>query len=87
MIYGVYSVLDVNVGYGVPVMQENDAVAMRTFANGCYDKRSVWHTHSSDFCLMCIGSFDTDSGELTPEDPRKLCSAYDCVTMSERDEM
>lgn len=87
MIYGVYSVLDVNVGYSVPVTQENDAVAMRTFANGCTDKRSVWYTHSADFCLMRIGSFDTSTGELTPEAPTKLCAAYDLVAMNDKDEM
>lgn len=81
MIYGVYSVLDVNVGFGVPVVQENDAVAMRTFENGCTDKHSVWYTHSSDFSLNRIGSFDTATGELIAESPQKLCTAFDVVNM------
>lgn len=81
MIYGVYSVRDVNVGYGVPVTQENDAVAMRTFENGCSDKRSVWYTHCSDFHLERIGSFNTDTGELVAEPPTRICSASDFVSM------
>ena len=81
MVYNVYSVLDVNVGYGVPVVQDNDAVAMRSFENGCLDKSSVWHTHSGDFHLHCIGTFNTDSGELVPCPPRKICSAFDFVNM------
>ena len=85
MVYNVYSVLDVNVGYGVPIVQDNDAVAMRSFENGCMDKSSVWHTHSADFSLFCIGTFDTSSGEISSCAPRKICSAYDFVVI-ERNE-
>lgn len=80
MVYGVYSVLDVNMGYSVPAIQENDAVAMRLFENGCIDKHSIWYTHSSDFCLMRIGTFDTNTGELVAESPTKLCNAFDFVS-------
>ena len=79
MVYNVYSVLDVNVGYGVPVVQDNDAVAMRSFENGCSDHTSVWHTHPADFHLHCIGTFCTDNGELTACTPRKICSGTDFV--------
>lgn len=80
MVYNVYSVLDVNVGYGVPIVQDNDAVAMRAFENGCVDQSSIWYTHSSDFSLWCIGSFDTDSGKLESAAPRKICNAFDFVS-------
>lgn len=80
MIYNVYSILDVNVGYGAPMCHDNDAVAMRFMENACSDKRSVWYTHSGDFSLMCIGSYDTATGELTPEPIRKVCSAFDFVS-------
>lgn len=79
MLYNVYSVLDVNVGYGVPIVQDNDAVAMRNFENGCTDTSSVWYTHPSDFSLMCIGSFDSSTGEISPCSIRKICSAFDFV--------
>lgn len=79
MVYNVYSVLDVTVGYGVPIVQDNDAVAMRAFENGCSDVTSVWHTHPADFHLYCIGTFDTSSGELAPDVPRKICAATDFV--------
>lgn len=87
MVYGVYSVYDVNVGYGVPVVQENDAVAMRTFENGCSDKRSVWYTHCSDFILQRIGSFDSATGELVCESPTRICSAADFVSMMKGDDL
>lgn len=80
MVYNVYSILDVNVGYGAPVCHDNDAVAMRFFENACSDKHSLWYTHSADFSLMCIGTFDTSSGELDCTPVRKVCSAYDFVS-------
>lgn len=86
MVYNVYSVLDVNVGYGMPVVQDNDAVAMRSFENGCCDKSSVWHTHCADFSLMCLGTFDTSTGELTSAPVRKVCNAYDFVNRMKGDE-
>lgn len=79
MVYSVYSIYDCNVGYSAPAIQENDAVAMRLFANGCSDKSSIWYTHSSDFCLMRIGTFDTITGELSCEDPVRLCTASDAI--------
>lgn len=76
----VYSILDVNVGYGVPIVQDNDAVAMRNFENACTDERSVFATHSSDFSLWCVGTFDTDTGILESGAPEKICNAYDFVS-------
>lgn len=80
MVYNVYSILDVNVGYGAPMCHDNDAVAMRFFENACSDKRSIWYTHCSDFSLMCIGTYDTSTGELIAEPIRKVCSAFDFVS-------
>lgn len=79
MKFNVYSVLDSCSGYGVPIIQDNDAVAMRSFENGCIDRTSVWHTHASDFSLMRVGSFDTTTGLLTAEDPVRLVTAFDIV--------
>lgn len=79
MVYNLYSILDVNLGFSVPMAQENDAVAMRSFEHGCSDKSSLWHTHCSDFSLHCVGTFDTNTGEISPCPSRKVCSAFDFV--------
>lgn len=80
MVYNLYSILDVNVGYQMPIVQDNDAVAMRNFENACIDKSSVFNTHSVDFSLWCIGTFDTDTGVVEPMPQRKICNAYDFVS-------
>ena len=80
MVYNLYSILDVNVGYGMPVAQDNDAVAMRNFENACCDKSSIFATHSADFSLWCIGTFDTTSGIVESCPERKICNAFDFVS-------
>lgn len=80
MVKNLYSILDVNVGFGMPLVQDNDAVAMRNFENACVDESSVFHTHSADFSLFCVGTFDTDTGIVESCPQRKICSAYDFVT-------
>lgn len=79
MILNCYSIYDVNMGYLAPVVQDNDAVAMRNFENACCDKSSIFHTHCGDFLLFCVGSFDTSTGDLVACEPRKICHASDFV--------
>lgn len=85
MIYKIYSVKDRLAGYGVIVLQDNDAVAMRAFENGCSDPSSTWSTHPSDFDLYYIGDFDTHSGEILPDGPKYLCSACDFINLNKED--
>lgn len=85
MLYNLYSILDVNVGFGMPVVQDNDAVAMRNFENACTDKSSVFATHSADFSLWCIGTFHSDTGVVESIPQRKICAAYDFVSRLNND--
>lgn len=79
MVYSMYSVLDANIGYGMPICQENDAVAMRSFENACSQLGSIYNTHPGDFTLYYVGTFDTSSGVLEFEEHRRVCSALDFV--------
>lgn len=79
MVKCMYSILDVNVGYGMPIVQDNDAVAMRNFENACSDRSSVFATHSSDFSLWCVGTFDDSTGIVESCEQRKICNAFDFV--------
>lgn len=80
MVYKVYSILDVNVGYGMPIVQDNHAVAMRNFENVCCNESSVYHTHPTDFSLWYIADFDTETGNLESVPYEKICNAYDFVS-------
>lgn len=85
MIYKIYSVKDRLAGYGVIVLQDNDAVAMRAFQNGCSDPSSTWSTHPNDFSLYCLGEFDTHSGDIISYEPKFICSADDFINLNKED--
>ena len=63
----VYSMRDIKSDFMAPTYSSNDAVAMRNFESAIEQSHDVLFTHRSDFQLFRIGSFDTDTGVLTPE--------------------
>lgn len=67
MILGVYSIRDSKTGFLQPTFENNDAVALRNFQHAIVSSESVLSTHAPDFCLCRIGSFDSESGAITPE--------------------
>lgn len=75
MIYGVFSIKDAKTGYLPPTFDINDLSAMRNFEHACQNPDSLFFTHPQDYTLYCIGSFDTDSGELTVMQPNYLMDA------------
>lgn len=74
MIISLYSVHDALNGFGAPSLQNNDAAAMRSFAEVFKDVYSP-----TDYSLWKIGSFDTESGEIFPDVPVVVCRATDFV--------
>lgn len=69
MIYKVYAIRDVKVGFMPMICQQNDGTAIRAFETAIINSRDDLGTHPQDFDLYRIGSYDTNNGELTPEDP------------------
>lgn len=67
MIVFVYSMRDIKSDFMAPTYSSNDAVAMRNFESAIEQSHDVLFTHRFDFQLFRIGSFDTDTGILTPE--------------------
>lgn len=66
MILGVYAMQDARVGFLTPTVESNDAVAMRNFEHGLLASQSVLRTHAADFSLYKIGTYDSDTGLLSP---------------------
>lgn len=81
MEYNIYCVKDEKktmAPYGAIMLSENDAEAMRGFAHEVGKSDNIWHTHSSDFSLWCVGIYDMSTGEIT-KDLRKVCDASQFV--------
>lgn len=83
MVYSLYSVQDVCVGFGAVIMQPNDAAAMRAFAHECENTESYWHSHPADYSLWRVGSFDTVTGTVLDDTPTIVCRATDFVAGKE----
>lgn len=69
MILGVYAIQDRLSGYLQPTFEINDAVALRNFEHAVLEGGSLLDSHASDYQLCRIGSYDDQTGVLTPADP------------------
>lgn len=79
MKFSVYCVRDSLLGFGFPVIRDNDAVASRAFEYDLKVDNSPYKHHPQDFQLYRIGEFDTESGEVISESPVLIASAIDFV--------
>lgn len=82
MLLRLYSVRDVLSGFMTPVLEQNDAIAMRNFQMACDSFRpdtTLMTWRPSDYSLYCIASFDTDSGVISPFTPIELVCSGDSL--------
>lgn len=79
MIYGVFCIRDSKVGFMTPTIDQNESCAIRNFEYAAQRTDSLFNSHPSDFDLYRIGSYDSESGELTSCLPEHLCSASDLL--------
>jgi len=69
MMYGMYSIRDVMIGFQSPWISINDGTATRTVRNAL-NKGDI--ENSKDLQLFKIGVFNDETAEITP-DFKKLC--------------
>lgn len=80
MMFNVYAVRDVKVGFQSVTIQPNDPVAARSFESTIINSDSILFTHAQDFALYRIGSWDSDTGRLIPEElPVLVMEASSCL--------
>ena len=80
MMINFYSVLDKTAEqYGQPLMFNNDGVAIRAFHMECTNEKSPIYAFPEDYCLCKCGSFNSDTGEVTPLEPKVICRGLDFV--------
>lgn len=72
MIYRMYSVRDVKVGFMPPTCDQSDISARRNFEFAINRSDNLMNFVPSDFDLFFVGQFDTDSGVITSEPVPKI---------------
>lgn len=70
----VYAVRDARVGFMTPIVDDNDASAMRGFENAVISGEGYFANFASEYDLFRIGVFDTEQGQFVNEMPDLLCS-------------
>lgn len=79
MIKYFYSIYDsCNESYSDPMVFPTDATAKRAFALESMNPESMLHKFPIDFTLMLVGSFDSDSAEVTMMN-KTICRGTDFV--------
>lgn len=63
---GIYAIRDLKSGFMTPTVEQNDAVAVRNFEHAVRQGNSILFSHASDFQLMYLGEYDTETGRITP---------------------
>lgn len=74
MIYGVYAVRDVKMGFAQPLLDNNDETAIRNFSSQCKSAQmnpTLFYA-PEDFSLYKIGEYDTDTAKLSAITPPTL---------------
>lgn len=72
MKYGVYSVRDNLTGFLNITIDNNDSSAKRNFRHACKDTNSLMWSHSSDYSLFKIATFDNETGIIEEICPIEL---------------
>jgi hypothetical protein len=57
---------------------ENDAIALRQFADMANEETQI-AKNPEDYSIRRIGTFETTTGELTPEEPTCIAKAHEHV--------
>ena len=79
MKFPIYAVRAILLGFGLPVIRDNDAVASRAFEFDCNRDDSQYKIHPEHFQLYFIADYDTDDGSILGFTPRLIASATDFI--------
>ena len=79
MILNKYTIFDSALeAYHQDYSLENDAIALRQFADMANEETQI-AKNPEDYSLWRIGTFETTTGKLTPEEPTCIAKAHEHV--------
>lgn len=79
MMFGMYSIKDAKTGFMTPVVEQNDAAALRNFSHAVNQLESIMHDSPNDFSLFKISDFDTDAGIIAIPSPILVADASEVL--------
>ena len=79
MKFGMYSIKDAKTGFMTPVVEQNDAAALRNFAHAVNQHESIMYDSPNDFSLFKVSDFDTDVGIIAIPNPTLVADASEVL--------
>lgn len=79
MKFPLYAIRDSLIGFSMPFIRDNDAIACRAFEFDILRDDSPYKNHPEHFQLFHIGEFDTDNAIIDSISPRMVASAADFI--------
>ena len=76
---GLYSIKDAKTGFMTPVLEQNDAAALRNFSHAVNQPDSLMHDCPNDFTLFKVADFDTDAGIIAISNPTLVADASEVL--------
>lgn len=76
---GLYSIKDAKTGFMTPVLEQNDAAALRNFSHAVNQPDSLMHDCPNDFTLFKVADFDTDGGICDNPAPLLIADASEVL--------
>ena len=75
MKFGMYCIKDAKTGFMTPVVEQNDAAALRNFSHAVNQPDSLMHDCPNDFSFFKVSDFDTDAGIIAIPNPILIADA------------
>lgn len=80
MILYLFSVHDAATGaYLPPIFMRSKGEAIRSFTESLENEQHQFHKHYMDYTLFALGTFDDNSGIVTPAEPVRVISGVEAV--------
>ena len=76
---GMYCIKDAKTGFMTPVVEQNDAAALRNFSHAVNQPESIMYDSPNDFSLFKVCDFDTDAGIFAIPSPTLVADASEVL--------
>ena len=74
-----YCIKDAKTGFMTPVVEQNDAAALRNFSHAVNQPESLMHDCPNDFSFFKVSDFDTDVGIIAIPNPVLVADASEVL--------
>lgn len=76
----IFAIRDYKVGYTNLIVEENEDVAIRNLKVALRNPDTLFHNEPKDFALFRLGSYNTETGDIIPNEPILVAEVYNLIS-------